>query len=71
MTPADRLRRGDRLYMGLGPQGRVWWFEAPYEIVPESAIRDLGNVEIAEAGDCLFGWRDNSQTWLPINDDAL
>lgn len=62
----ERLRRGDRLHMGLGSRGRFWWFEAPYQIVSEERIRRLDHAAVVEAGDSLFGWRGNSQTWFPV-----
>ncbi|WP_176477967.1 hypothetical protein [Mesorhizobium sp. WSM3862] len=39
----------------------------PYQAVPEhvvhAAVRD-GAVAVIEAGDSLFGFKGNSQTWL-------
>jgi len=64
----ERLLRGDPLRMGMSRRGRFWWFESPYQIVSEERVRRLevpgSNLRIVEAGDSLFGWRGNSQTWF-------
>lgn len=67
---ADRLARGDRLYMGLGSRGRFWWFENRYQIVSDQRLARLGDRVLVEAGDSLFGWRGNSQTWLAVKGPA-
>lgn len=64
-----RLRAGDRLHMQLLDGRRVWWFEAPHQVVPEAAVNAaLQSGELREAGDSLFGLPLNSQTW--ISDDG-
>lgn len=61
-----RLRAGDKLHLQITPAGRLWWFEGPLEQVPDPvALRALddGCATAREAGDSLFGWAGNSQTW--------
>jgi hypothetical protein len=63
----SRLSAGDHLHLGFAKGSRIWWFEGPYQIVPEhvvhAAVRD-GTMAVVEAGDSLFGLPENSQTWL-------
>lgn len=63
----ERLAKGDSLRLGFSSGQRRWWFEGPYQAVPEhvvhAAVRD-GAVAVIEAGDSLFGFKGNSQTWL-------
>lgn len=55
--------------MGFAGGGRVWWVEAPeYEEfgdadVEAAAVGHNGGPLLIEAGDSLFGWPGNSQTW--------
>ncbi|RWK12513.1 hypothetical protein [Mesorhizobium sp.] len=65
----DRLRR-DALVVRMGFAGgaRVWWIEHPYEEFDDATMRAAsvghnGAPLLVEAGDCLFGWEGNSQTW--------
>lgn len=70
---ANRLRAGDRLHMQIVDGKRLYWFEAPFLGVPESiflAVLTSGEVGIVEAGDSLFGLRNNSQTWLVAQEYA-
>lgn len=71
-----RLARGDILHMQIGIDGgREWWFEAPYQAVPDAAIRFLAfsaapAIELMELGDCLFPILNNSQSWQAIKGNA-
>lgn len=59
----ERLRRGDVLHMQLSGGKRLYWFEAPYQPVSESAFLWAEHeLQLVEAGDCLFGTRFNSQS---------
>jgi hypothetical protein len=66
-TVIERLAKGDHLRLGFSNGQRRWWFEGPYQVIPEhvvhAAVRD-GTVAVIEAGDSLFGLQGNSQTWL-------
>lgn len=66
-TVIERLAKGDNLHLGFSSGQRRWWFEGPYQVIPEhvvhAAVRD-GAVAVIEAGDSLFGLKGNSQTWL-------
>lgn len=65
MGAIDRLRAGDKLHLQYVDKRRVWWFEAPHEVVSEKEIAQALNAgEIGEAGDSLFGLPFNSQTFL-------
>lgn len=64
----QRILRGDTVYMGFTADGRVWWFDDPYEPISDSVMQitmtgDNGGPLLVEAGDSLFGWPENSQTW--------
>lgn len=68
-----RLRRGERLHMGLQDGERLWWFEAPYARVSDQVIQKVAfdrgrRVDLTGAGDCLFGWAGHSQTWRAVCD---
>ena len=59
--------------MGFAGGARVWWIDLPYieiddETMRAAAIGHNGQPLLIEAGDSLFGWEDNSQTWLPAFD---
>lgn len=58
----DRIERGELVYTGFTPEGRVWWLNEPYEEIEPETIRRLGN-RLVEMGDSLFGWPGFSQTW--------
>ncbi|RWB67604.1 hypothetical protein [Mesorhizobium sp.] len=66
-TAIERLQKGDHVHLGFAKGERRWWFESPYQVIPEhvfyAAVRD-GAVAVIEAGDSLFGLKGNSQTWL-------
>lgn len=67
----DRIRRGATVHMGFADGERVWWFENPYQPVSDRAMRkaavsDNGQALLEEAGDSLFGWEGNSQTWRSV-----
>ncbi|RUV19896.1 hypothetical protein [Mesorhizobium sp. M7A.F.Ca.MR.245.00.0.0] len=66
-TVVERLAKGDHLHLGFSSGQRRWWFEGPFQAIPEhvvhAAVRD-GAVAVVEAGDSLFGFKGNSQTWL-------
>lgn len=54
--------------MGFAGGVRVWWIETPcteIEDVDMQAVMMSGNGGplMVEAGDSLFGWTGNSQTW--------
>lgn len=59
--------------MGFAAGVRVWWVERPYIEIDDATMRlaavgHNGQPLLAEAGDSLFGWPGNSQTWVPIFD---
>lgn len=63
-----RLLSGSTVHMGFAAGSRVWWFEGPYQEVDDdtmlaAAFGRNGGRLLEEAGDCLFGWEGNSQTW--------
>ena len=63
-----RILAGDSVRMGFARGTRVWWFEAPYDEVDDATLRAAarghnGGPLLEEAGDCLFHWEGNSQTW--------
>lgn len=65
----DRARRGDLIRMGFAGGARVWWFDDPYDPIDDAQAGALirghnGQARYIEAGDCLFGWPGNSQTWI-------
>lgn len=67
----QRILRGDVVRMGFAGGVRVWWFDDPYEPVDDSVMQQAmvghnGGPLLDEAGDCLFGWENNSQTWRSI-----
>lgn len=60
-----RLRAGDRPHMQFAGGQRRWWFESPHAEIADRLMLELAESgEVAEAGDCLFGWPLNSQTWI-------
>lgn len=65
----DRLRRHPLVVrMGFAGGVRVWWVEHPYEEFDDATMRAAavghnGAPLLVEAGDCLFGFEGNSQTW--------
>lgn len=75
---ADALRSliragGIVVRMGLARGERIWWVEKPYIEVDDITMRMAsighnGQPLLVEAGDSLFGWPGNSQTWLPAFD---
>ncbi|MGX9145867.1 hypothetical protein [Mesorhizobium sp. 128a] len=59
-----RLRAGDKLHMQLIEGRRVWWFEDPWEQIPDGVADRLKAAgEIVELGDSLFALANNSQSW--------
>lgn len=59
--------------MGFSRGQRVWWIERPYVEVDDATMRTAatghnGQPLLVEAGDSLFGWPGNSQTWRPTFD---
>lgn len=65
------IRRGAIVRMGFAGGERVWWLDHPYVEVHDDLMRkamlgDNGAPLLEEAGDCLFGWQGNSQTWLSV-----
>lgn len=63
------IRTGARLRMGFAGGTRVWWVDRPYVEIDDATMRQAavgpnGGPLLVEAGDCLFGWEGNSQTWL-------
>lgn len=65
----SRILAGARARMGFAGGARVWWLEDPYEEVDDMTMRVAayggnGQPLLIEAGDCLFGWPGNSQTWI-------
>ncbi|PWJ93601.1 hypothetical protein C8D77_101280 [Mesorhizobium loti] len=61
-----RLRAGQKLHMQIVDGRRQWWFDEPFQDVPDAvvqAIRASGEAKIGELGDSLFGLPENSQTW--------
>lgn len=51
---AKRIRAGDHLHLGFANGKRQWWFEGPYQIVPEEIVHRVirgGTTAIVEAGD--------------------
>ena len=68
------ILRGATLRMGFARGVRVWWVDHPYvevddATVASAAVGHNGAPLLAEAGDCLFGWRGNSQTWRSVYAD--
>lgn len=66
-----RILRGDAVHMGFADGVRVWWFEEPYWPVADGVMREVisganGGPLLIEAGDSLFGWEENSQTWRSV-----
>lgn len=68
----ERLSRGDTLRREIGPRGRQWWFEAPYQIVSDDVAMQLQRGLIASPhadlrlfglGDSLFPEHVDSQSW--------
>jgi hypothetical protein len=62
----SRLRPGERLHQQVVDGRRQWWFDAPFQDVPDAvvaSIRASGEFALKEAGDSLFGLPENSQTW--------
>ena len=67
----QRILRGATIYMGFAGGRRVWWFEQPYVEVDDETMRAAsvghnGGSLLVEAGDSLFGWEGNSQTWRSV-----
>ncbi|MES0168185.1 hypothetical protein NKJ87_19720 [Mesorhizobium sp. M0027] len=65
-TVLGRLRAGERLHQQIVDGRRQWWFDEPFQDVPDAvvvAIRAGGEFALKEAGDSLFGLPENSQTW--------
>lgn len=59
--------------MGFAGGVRVWWIERPYVEIDDDTMRAArlghnGQSLLVEAGDSLFGWPGNSQTWVPMFD---
>ena len=72
MRDPDSIRAlilaGATVRMGFAHGVRVWWIERPYTEVDDDTMREAatganGGPLLQEAGDCLFGWEGNSQTW--------
>jgi hypothetical protein len=59
----SRLRDGDVLRMEISSGLTLWWFEGPYEIVPDEAARRILHL-LQERGDSLFGLSGASQSWV-------
>lgn len=60
--------------MGYVRGAPVWWIENPYIEFDDDTMRVAarghnGQHLLVEAGDSLFGWPGNSQTWIPLFDD--
>jgi hypothetical protein len=65
-TILTRLRAGEKLHQQIVDGRRQWWFDEPFQDVPDAvvaSIRASGEFELKEAGDSLFGLPENSQTW--------
>lgn len=68
------FRAGDLIVrMGFAGGVRVWWIDRPYTEIDDSTMRAAlvghnGQPLLVEAGDSLFGWPGNSQTWRPVFD---
>lgn len=59
-----RLRRGHILHMALEADGRIWWFESPYAVVPDALAQRLILTNYVEgAGDSLFPKPGDSQSY--------
>ncbi|RWP82606.1 MAG: hypothetical protein EOR12_31900 [Mesorhizobium sp.] len=68
MTEAvlTRLRAGERLHQQIVDGRRQWWFDEPFQDVPDAVVAKIragGEFALVEVGDSLFGLPDNSQTW--------
>ena len=51
--------------MALEGEGRVWWFESPYAIVPDALAQRLTATNyVEEAGDALFPDPGTSQSYI-------
>lgn len=68
----ERLSRGDTLRREVGPRGRQWWFEAPYQIVGDDVAMQLQHgliasphpdIRLVGMGDSLFPEACDSQSW--------
>ncbi|MER8616041.1 hypothetical protein NKG99_04170 [Mesorhizobium sp. M1409] len=62
----DRLRLGDMLHQQIVDGRRQWWFDEPFQDVPDAVVAKIragGEFALVEVGDSLFGLPDNSQTW--------
>ena len=64
-----RILAGALARMGFAGGARVWWLEDPDEevdddVMAKASVGGNGQPLLVEAGDCLFGWRGNSQTWI-------
>lgn len=62
------IRAGAVVRMGFADGERVWWTDRPYVEIDDATMRVArrghnGQPLLVEAGDCLFGWQGNSQTW--------
>lgn len=75
MTDVDEIRNliraGATVFMGFAGGRRVWWIEHPYVEVDDEdferiSIGPNGGPLLVEAGDSLFGWEGNSQTWRSV-----
>ena len=67
----DLIRAGSTVHMGFAGGVRVWWIERPYVEVDDAtmlaaAVGHNGEPLLVEAGDSLFDWEGNSQTWRPV-----
>lgn len=80
MTTAEdriiaRLQAGDRLHMQLCDDGkRAWWFERPLLNVQDRTMLRLLSSDcppIKEAGDSLFGFENNSQTYISAETERM
>lgn len=65
------IRTGAVVRMGFAHGERVWWLDHPYVEIDDATMREAatgpnGGPLLTEAGDCLFGWDGNSQTWLSV-----
>ena len=65
------LREGVTVHMGFSRGFPVWWIEHPYTEIDDMTLRVAarghnGQPLLVEAGDSLFGWPGNSQTWRSV-----
>ena len=63
-----RLRRGDAIHKGNTEVGPIWWFEVPFETVPQDLSPEVfkrlqKTHDLVPAGDGLFGL-ETSQVWI-------